>query len=61
MSRSKSDIRKREQGVIIKRILRKNEPTHDYYDETPEEGCRYYGDSDLMISHCPHCEGKSCY
>lgn len=61
MSRSDSDIRRREQGVIIKRALKQIEPVEDIHANIPQGGCQYYGDTDLMKQWCPCCETKDCY
>uniref|UniRef100_A0A6M3XR55 Uncharacterized protein n=1 Tax=viral metagenome TaxID=1070528 RepID=A0A6M3XR55_9ZZZZ len=61
MSRTDADLRRREQGMIIKRIVKKSEPVDDYYNEVPQEGCQYYGNEGLMAVKCLHCIRKECY
>ncbi len=61
MGKSEADIRRREQGVIIKHCTRKSEPLDDYYDKVPEGGCQYYGDATLMMVQCPRCIKRNCY
>ena len=61
MSRSESDIRRRELGVIIKHDPKQAEPIEDYYARIPDGGCQYYGSEDLMILYCKKCSRLECY
>jgi len=61
MGRTESDTLRREKGVIIKHIAKKDESIGDYCYEIPQGGCRYYGNTELMMVYCPKCVLRNCY
>lgn len=58
MSKTDADVRRREQGTIIKPI-RKIKQT--MIDEVIDGGCPWYGNIELMKDLCPKCERRECY
>jgi hypothetical protein len=57
MSKSDADTRRREQGKAIK-VIHKEEII---IEETPRDGCPYYGNLELMSFFCIRCKREECY